>query len=77
MIVDPVVQIGWNIDTRWVHEHYVVAQQTALFAGPENSNFGTFAKLVSAQGIGQLLNVLYTKQLLVHIAIQLQITNAQ
>lgn len=58
MVIDPVVQIGRHVHAGRVDKHNVVAQQTALLARPKDPHFGAFAKLVGAQRIGQLLDVL-------------------
>lgn len=61
MIVDPVVQIGRNIDSRRVHKDHVVPQQVTAFPWPEYSHQAALAQLLLAQSVGQLLDILKPK----------------
>lgn len=58
MIVNPIVQIGRDINARWIHKDNIIPQKTATFAGPKDAHQAALAELLLAQSIRQLFNVL-------------------
>lgn len=58
MIVNPIIQIGRDINARRIDKDNIITQQTATFAGPKDAHQAALAELLLAQSIRQLLNVL-------------------
>lgn len=58
MIVNPIIQIGRDINARWIHKDNIIPQKAATFAGPKDAHQAALAELLLAQSIRQLFNVL-------------------
>lgn len=61
MIINPIVEIGRYINARRVDEDNIVTQQAATFAWPKDAHQTALAKLLLAQRIRQLFNILKKK----------------
>lgn len=64
MVINPVIEVLWNINTWRVDKHDVVSQQAAAFPRPENANQRTLRQFVLVEGVCELLDWLKLKVLM-------------